>query len=707
MEPTRPGKSAATIFVKTLTGESLSVAVCLDETVLDLKRKIEAQEGTPVDQMRLIASNPGRQLNNDWTLRRSGLTDGCVVHLVLRLRGGGDITTTPLLPVSDFPTVTAPGKGKSQLLHPASPDTEESEAPPRVRRTVGPFRSCALLKEKCKRCVGETLPEVTPQIVLDPERNKTIYRAHLPHAGSFHCTETGLGFEVSAAVTVEYSYGSWAESLSPSAQENWMVAGPLFHIRAEPHRVRAVHLPHFVCLADGADESLCRIAHFEAGRMTPERPTSINRFFAVLKKPNFSQLGVVWRKLRSAFKFIPIHSLVLIYRTLSMADVTLHLYLIPNDHSLQKTLPEVTPEIVLDPERNKTVYRAHLPHAGSFHCAETGLGFEVSAAVTVEYSYGSWAESLSPSAQENWMVAGPLFHIRAEPHRVRAVHLPHFVCLADGADESLCRIAHFEAGQMTPERPTSINRFFAVLKNPSFSQLGVLWRKLRSALTFIPIHSLVLIYRTLSMADVTLHLYLIPNDHSLKKAIEEEETTWKSTHVPKPPQTNPLYFGSRYQVSGLENLEITPAQLDFCYWSPGEQQSFVEIYTREMKKEIQLKVKGQEDGSLVWETLVRPGDVRLPASPSIGLPGAAFVAKHRLQLRDRMGLLESVLARFRDAQLLNSEEEEEVKSHQTSKRRNDALLQLVERKGIRAQEKLYQILRETDPCLVEDLEASQ
>ncbi|XP_006116816.3 caspase recruitment domain-containing protein 8-like [Pelodiscus sinensis] len=148
-------------------------------------------------------------------------------------------------------------------------------------------------------------------------------------------------------------------------------------------------------------------------------------------------------------------------------------------------------------------------------------------------------------------------------------------------------------------------------------------------------------------------------------------------------------------------------QLDFCYRSPGEQQSFVEIYTREMKKEIRLQVQGQEDGSLVWETLVRPGDVRLPASPSLGLAGAAFLAKHRLQLRDRMGLLDSVLARFRDAQLLNSEEEEEVKSHQTSKRRNDALLKLVERKGIRAQEKLYQILRETDPCLVEDLEASQ
>ncbi|CAM4563108.1 unnamed protein product [Lepidochelys kempii] len=59
----------------------------------------------------------------------------------------------------------------------------------------------------------------------------------------------GLGFEVSAAVTVEYEYGSWAESLSPSARQEWMVASPLLHIRAEPDTVRAVHLPHFVCLA--------------------------------------------------------------------------------------------------------------------------------------------------------------------------------------------------------------------------------------------------------------------------------------------------------------------------------------------------------------------------------------------------------------------------------------------------------------------------
>uniref|UniRef100_A0A8C8RB23 Uncharacterized protein n=1 Tax=Pelusios castaneus TaxID=367368 RepID=A0A8C8RB23_9SAUR len=331
---------------------------------------------------------------------------------------------------------------------------------------------------------------------------------------------------------------------------------------------------------------------------------------------------------------------------------------------------------------------AHLPSAGSFHCSETGLGFEVSAAVTVEYEYGSWAENLSQSAREDWMIAGPLFHIRAEPGAVRAVHLPHFVCLADGADESLCHIAHFEAVRMTLERPTRINASFAVLANPSFSQLGVLWRKIRSAINFLPIHSLVLIYQALHVADITLHLYLIPNDHSLRKV----------KHNPVYPA--PPWSGWLGHQNENEPHKST-GKLFFRYWSPEEQQSYTEIYTGKMETGIQLCVNGQDDGNLVWVALVRPGRTRLVSSI-----GEAFVRRHQRQLRDRMGQIQPVLARLRETRLLTSEEEEEVRSERTSQMRNDALLRLVERKGAQAQEELYQTLRETDLYLVQDLEQS-
>ncbi|XP_029770147.1 caspase recruitment domain-containing protein 8-like [Terrapene carolina triunguis] len=217
---------------------------------------------------------------------------------------------------------------------------------------------------------------------------------------------------------------------------------------------------------------------------------------------------------------------------------------------------------------------------------------------------------------------------------------------------------------MTLETPTRIHLFHVVLENPSFSQLGVLWRKIRSTVTFIPIHSLVLIYRALRAADITLHLYLIPNDHSLRKAIEEEETKWESKLVPKPPQTNALYFGSQYEVSGTSELKITPDQLELCYRSPADQQSYIELYMTDMEEEIKLHMKDRKDGKLVWNTFVRP-------------------------------------------EAMNSDEEEEVLSMQNKQKvMNEALLQLVERKGARAQEELYQSLRETDPYLVQDLEQS-
>ncbi|TFJ99606.1 olfactory receptor 5F1-like [Platysternon megacephalum] len=264
MEPGPTGSSAAaggaqaTIFIKTLTGRLGAVDVRWDDTGADLKRKVieENIHQGDVDRFRLIFA--GTQLEDARSLRHQGVTNHCTVQVVLRLRGGGGISS--LHPVSDFPAVTAQGRKEAQP-HSSSPDkTEPEEQRPiqilhklNAKRAVAELRNSTLPKENCKLCISKILPEVTPEIVPGTEENRTVYRAHIPSAGSFHCSETGLGFEVSAAVTVEYEYGSWAESLSPSARQEWMVASPLFRIRAEPDTVRAVHLPHFVCLAGRAE----------------------------------------------------------------------------------------------------------------------------------------------------------------------------------------------------------------------------------------------------------------------------------------------------------------------------------------------------------------------------------------------------------------------------------------------------------------------
>ncbi|XP_063207069.1 caspase recruitment domain-containing protein 8-like isoform X3 [Chroicocephalus ridibundus] len=371
---------------------------------------------------------------------------------------------------------------------------------------------------------------------------------------------------------------------------------------------------------------------------------------------------------------------------------------------VREDLPEVTPRRIRDLLGHHTAYRARLPGAGIFRCSITGLGFEVKSAVTVTYRYDTWTTHLSKADQEMWMPAGPLFHIEVQPGVVQAVRLPHFICLAENVNTSLCSIAHFESGKMTLESPTRLMAFSAVLENPSFSALGVLWRKIRSAFCSLPVHSLVLIFQQLNAASTTLHLYLIPDDKSVKRAIEEQEVNWNSKLIPKPPPFRPLFLGRNYRVTSTKQAEITPEEhLPLCYKSPKKQQPFVEIYIADMGGGTRLRMTDTRDGTKVWKASLRSGDIDHSARVFKASSGAAFLMEYKTALCSRMRQLPTILLHLRDADVINSDEEEEVLGQGTSKRKNQVLLELVKKKGVRAQDRLYQILQVVDPYLMEDL----
>ena len=72
---------------------------------------------------------------------------------------------------------------------------------------------------------------------------------HFPVAGFYHWPNTGLRFVVRGPVTIEIEFCAWDQFLNRTfPQHSWMVAGPLFDIKAEPGAVAAVYLPHFVAL---------------------------------------------------------------------------------------------------------------------------------------------------------------------------------------------------------------------------------------------------------------------------------------------------------------------------------------------------------------------------------------------------------------------------------------------------------------------------
>ncbi|XP_050924236.1 NACHT, LRR and PYD domains-containing protein 1a isoform X2 [Lates calcarifer] len=164
----------------------------------------------------------------------------------------------------------------------------------------------SVFKLKMDSAWSSFTPEVTK------ERVGMSYRFKFPGSGLFHCSFTGLVFNVTHEGEVTYKCLIWDDMLLQPA--NKVPGGPLFRISCPQESISKLYLPH--CEPEPAlvAESLS-VVHITDDGMSVIQPLEITETHVVVDIPHLSAFGIVWDIIKRFKNFLtkPINGRILVF----------------------------------------------------------------------------------------------------------------------------------------------------------------------------------------------------------------------------------------------------------------------------------------------------------------------------------------------------------------------------------------------------------
>ncbi|KAL1270471.1 hypothetical protein QQF64_029487, partial [Cirrhinus molitorella] len=238
--------------------------------------------------------------------------------------------------------------------------------------------------------------------------------------------------------------------------------------------------------------------------------------------------------------------------------------------------------------------------AGQHECSETGLRWQSSSDVSLEYRFADW-ESLSKVYEElhaMWAFDRHqcnLWHTGG--NSATSLHLYSASSPVDAV-----KALYMKDGTVTLER-CELSGLHAKLLNPTTAFVGVVANQSELPLKF---HCETLIYRN-RKSSLNLHVYLIVKDQKLKKDVEEKEK--KNMEILKPIPDEVLTMDDSYTLKTSCGSKIKPSSLKM---TPGKT-NFFDLHLQDAKECVELSIETKE-GHKIWEVNIESDEFNINSS---------------------------------------------------------------------------------------------